>query len=490
MGLLSTSAITNKVLNSGTAQKAQAIAGKVLPKTTATLAATENSVVNGVTSEASKLLSSATGTIKSAVTSIESGASNLLGSAEKTVGGYITSAEDAIGSEAASFTSLFSQSAQSVSKQINGLFSGVFSDTATQKSTTVPTVISDPVKSLMSESNPATTGYKLTTGSGKPVQVSVTGTTKLADGTSDLTSTQTQVLRNRFNLDDLTNLPSALTKLSNATGVSAVYSNLFGNSDGTSILQTAVKKVSGLEQEVVQGASSFLDGITGDVIGEFLPDTSVSSNSFSSVDNPQDIITTRDNQVTQDYIQKLTGGAKSLGCDSIPTYTSINVQTTLSGLLLNAASQSGLTDLVQKMLDCSSFFGAKNDGTLSKIVTSLGGSSPSTSNILISSMTMPTTLNQKAYTQSVVTDPNLTAADMPDLDGIFTKIKASPKATFISDNSSATGNLPTYDLSLAAKTQTDVLDGIFGKSNAGRSVLSDFLSSTITPVSSNGELSF
>ena len=231
-----------------------------------------------------------------------------------------------------------------------------------------------------------------------------------------------------------------------------------------------------------------IDGVTSDTIAPFVSSSGTGA-TYASIDDPTKTIYTKDASTTASNVNKLSNTAKNvLNCSTVGNVQSVDVSSTISSTLLNLASQSGYTELVSSFLQCQSFLGSKNDSTLSKIVSLLGGSHPATSSVLISAMSAPSTLNQQSYTSSVLTNPALTSADTADVTKIFDQIGADPKATYATESAGGT-TIPTYDLSLAAQTQTPVLDSVFGTGITGNSLLTDFLSSTPTTTNSNGTLS-
>ena len=490
MGLLSTSGITNSTVSTGTTNQAATIVGQLLPKTSATLTNSLTGAVSSASTSTGSVLSSVTGSIGSAVTSAKTAASGAVSKAESALSSLISPVTASVTSELASFTSTFSKEATSLSNQISSYFTGVFSDSTTAKTTSLKTGISDPVKTLLTTSNPSTAGYKFTTGSGTPTQIALGGTKSVANGTSSLTTTQTQTLMNRYNLDDLTGLTSSLTSSNKAAGVSSVYTNLFsslGSSETsvTSGLSKITSTATSVPTQAVSALSGVLDDATLSTVSDFVP-TGTTGATYVSINDPTKTVYTKDATTTAANLNKISSAAKSLNCDVGGNYTSVDVSSTLSSVLLNAASQSGLTELVSAFLQCESFVNSKSDSTLTKIISTLGGSQPATSNVLISAMSAPSTLNQQSYTSSVLTDNTLTSADVADVTKIFDQIGATPSNTYLTSSSDT---VPTYDLSLAAQTQTPILNAAFPKTVTGNSVLSDFLNSTPTTVSSNGTLS-
>lgn len=481
MGLLSSSLVANISKGVASTQGTSNVQSKqpsVLPKT--------SSKISGV-------IGSALGQVGGAVSSVEKEASSLLSSGEKYV-------ENLFSSGAASFQSIFSGSSTSASKSANGLFTDTFKDTATPASTTVNTNVSDPVKTMMQSSNPNVSAYKMTTGSGVPVQVALSGDKTLADGSTTLTSTQVQTLRNRFQMDTIDTLGKSLNDQDKAAGVSSVYSSLFSSSGSgssttilgkiantektvqTGLLTGATKVVTSVETDVGKVIGSIVGSVDSGLSG-LIGDTS-SGSTFSAVDANKGSITTKSNQVSEDFVNSIVENAKALGCTDLSQYFSDLKNTGVANALVSMVSSSGLVELLEQLFSCTAFSGTKNDTTLSTIATSLGGTQPAATNVLLSNMKNPSIVNTGSYLTDVVTTPSLNKSDTADLDTLFTTLQTDPKTVYSSGDTTA--NIPTYDIGLMSQTNSDVLDSFFGKG----SVYSSLLAGDVTPVSSNGTLSF
>ena len=533
MGLLDTSGVTNTTNSSYAAKLA---GGRVLPSTSVTSARSNANEENlsaaekQIRASAAKLKSATPGTsatstsglggissslnglgasLGSGVSSVSSGISSLVGSGVSKVGStlapiaseatdLLSSGEKYVGNEVASFTSVFSKNATALSGQIGGFFKDAFSDTTSASTTTLNTNVVDPVKSLLSTPKPSTSGFKFTSGSGKPVEVALNGTKSVANGTSTLTSTQTQTLKNRFNLDDLSNLPNQLSSNAKASGVTSTFTDLFSTvsdaksqvANGITTAESAYATAKSIPSQAKSQLNGLVNGLTGGEVTLFSGSSiGTDGSSFVSVNDATSTLYTKDSTVTADDINKLVSAAKNtVSCSTVGNVRSVNVDQTISSVLLNRASQMGLTGLVQQFMQCQSFASSKNDSTLTKIVSILGGSHPDTTNQLVSSMETPSTLNQQDYLSSVVTDPTLTSNDTADLNKLWAQIGVTPTSIY-DTGSTAGGTTPTYDLSLASQTQPSVLNSVFGTGITGNSLMTDFLTSSPVTTLNNGLLS-
>lgn len=488
MPLISTSTTTNKTLAQTQAAKAGSSFGQVL--------AQSKTAVSGAVSSAEQ-------SVGGVVSSVETKAASL-----------VSSAENAISSKVASFTSMFSGKASDFSKQLNGFFSSAFSDTSTSNSTTTNTVITDPVKTLLSSKNPATAGYRLTSGSGAPLQITQSGTVTQPDGTASLTSNQTQTLRNRFNLDDITNLPTTLGNLKNASGVSGVYTNLFDSVKGAvssvksvevnirdkigSVVSTGkgyVTAAKNIVPSAKQAWASTLSEVKSDY-SSMLSDIDTTASSFvqdfngrrlfSSVNGTGSTGTT-DPSVTLQDVNAMAASAKTLGCEGASNYTSDSAQTTAASLLVHQTSQAGLAELTKELMECGVTTGVKNDTTLTTLITSLGGKHLDITSDFLSYMEVPQTLNTPDYTKALLTDAALQASDSDQVKSVLSTIGTTPdKVITVKDSMSGTA-YPTKDLGVLSNMDTGVISGLFS-TGRNTSVLAAAMQGSYIGTDASGQL--
>lgn len=441
------------------------------------------------TPQSSSAVTSAIKSVTGAVSSVEKEAASLISSGEKYVESWISSGAHA-------FQSVFSGADTSLAKGINGLFGDTFKDTSTTASTTIKTDVSDPMKTLAETSNPNTSAFKLTTGTGTPVQVATNGTTSLAGSSSTLTSTQVDTLRNRFNLDDLSGLSKTISDGVKSSGLSSVYSDLSGGlSSVQSGVTDAVSGAKGVTTGIISDATNVVQDVEGTVgswLGGLLgtPVTGLSSiigtgssgTTFTAVDSENTALSTTADSVSADWVNEIIAKAKSLGCTDLSQYYSDIVNSAFARSLMSLVSSAGLKELLEQLISCDSFSGAKDDTTLASIATSLGGSHPAVTNVLLGSMRNPSIVNTGTYTTDVLTTPSLTKNDIPDLTTLFSTINVDPKTVY--SGSDTTAGLPTYDLTAMSNTNTDVLNSAFGST-----LFSDVLTGTPDPIGVNGTLS-
>lgn len=447
--------------------------------------------ISGAESQAksigSNIVGNVTGGVTTAVGNVVSGvrsqAAKLESDVATTAAGYLKSAVSYVGSELSGFTSVFSSKETALASQINGFFKNTFSDTASPSTTTPNTQITDPVKTMLASGNPNVAAYKLTSGSGTPIQVSQRGTVTQPTGVSALSSTQTQTLQTRFNLDDLTNLPALADKIKTATGVQSVYQDLFDLPKN--VVGAATTAVSSSISEVEQSIGTTVSSGVSSLIGTFLPDE-VGGKSFTNVDGNGTISTTN-TSVTAADVNAYTGIAKSLGCTTMGNYSSDSATSTTASLLVHATSTDGLTELTKAMMDCGVFASAKNDKNLSTTITALAGSQLPSTNLLLSYMKVPQILNTPDYTQAVLTDTATKKSDAAAITAAFATIGTTPvKVATVPDAMAGTA-YPTMDMGLLANTNTDLLSGLFPKTKS-HSVLAAVMQGQYVGTDSTGQL--
>ena len=462
MAFIDTTAISPAVVSQGVTALAQA---------QATVQKTITPVSSQVTTALQTTLSGSTpNSVSQIANTVTKGVSSLEAAAVSTATSVASSYLQAA---LASVTSTFSSSVTSLASGISSAFSGAFTNTNNPATSTTTTLISDPIVSnFLQSKTPTSSAFTVSSLNAGVQPVSVTGataaTTTLA---SSMTSTTLSTVLDRFNLDSASNVVSTISNSSTANQLSGLFTNLSAPTPSavtslqvtTPVTTTSTQVVSSTQSQendlagFLGQTSSLSQALGGQNLSSYYI-TNPTTSLVNSVTNTP--VVTNGTSVDATTANALTQLAMQAGCTpSITNYTSANQQASTYNTALALAAQAGLQDLVNSLLGCSQASTSTGQQSLVNAFVAAMSSQLGISSTLVAGINNPSVLNTPYVSQSLVTNPTLSASDVSTLNSLLTTIgSSSTQAMCVAGTSSDT--YPLYDLSVVSNIQPDVTNAL------------------------------
>jgi len=489
MSFIDTSVIDNKTVGGGI--QAIAVAQKIIPQV---LPALSTSTVSAITTAVS--------TASAGVSTVENGVSSVVKAATTlNPSGLLSAAESAVTSgltqAISSITSTFGSSVTGLAAGLNSTLSGIFNNTNIASASTTATQLSDPVLTNLLKAPPVSTAFTTNSFQSGSSSVSIAGSSSAFGSlASNMIGTQLSTVMNRLNLDAVNNVGTAVTNAQATSLVSGLLtstplsSSLSAISSIAGTVLSTVKTVS----SVVSSAETLASNVTtianavGNVVANPANDLAVFLGKASELTSVLGSTELSNLYLTDDFSANTltdqngttvdTNGtgidsvianailqiAQSSGCTTSTTsYTSTSTQASLFNVAITAASQVGLSGLVNDLVGCLTAQTTLGQAALSTAFTTSAASQIGIASTIIQAIVSPNNLNTPAVTNTLLTNPNLKASDVGTLTSVLSAIGTTATQA-MSVQGISSNDLPVYNSNLISAVQTGVTNTIVGDS--------------------------
>jgi len=383
-----------------------------------------------------------------------------IGQVSGAVSGILTQANSLVQSTFKAITGPIDGLAKSLDKQL----SGVFTNKTDQNAATTTTTVSDPIKTLLTKGNPTgTQGFVIKSIGGGSTAITIPGINGNIGSNADLMQgVNTSSLLGRFNLDSVNGLLKSVTDFKSELNLGGLFSS-------TAALVTTVRSlpnqisqtINGISTGItryVQQASSTLQ-ISGDQALSF----AITNPTGSLVDANGNAVDTHDQNVDSSLANGLLELARAVGCDvsSLPGYSSGDELASSFNALLQTATSVGLTEMVDKLLQCSYMTTPAGQLAGQGAFIQAAGTYPDLAASILNNVVATPTLAQDYLVQGVVTNNSLTAASTGDVAALMTALGTTTQTAYTLNPTDPTA-FAIYDYSTLDSSALEFVDATFG----------------------------
>lgn len=392
-----------------------------------------------------------------------------------------------------SITSTFSNAVKGLASGLDSTLSGLFKDTNVKTASTITSLISDPIKTNFVDTKiPTSSAFKITSFEAGSQAISMTGASSQFGSNADsMIGTSLSTIMNRFNLDSSSGLASSITGSNSSSSLKSLFSTVGSLTKSVSGVAQTVQAISQIPNQLTQsltrsinneiqaltGRSGTLTNLTGVDASSFY----LGTGTLTLQDQNGNLVSTTGSGTDSTTANALLSIARLIGCDTsnVTEYSSVNELASLFNMILSLASQQGLSSLVNSLLGCSMATTVYGQTAVTNAFTSVAGSDLTIASSLLGQITNPLTLNNPTLTRSIVSNPNLTAADTATLETLLAQLGATPLSAY--ETTTVDSSLVMYDVNTLSSSEKSILDSLFGDTT-----LSTYLNGSVVSLQADG----
>lgn len=393
-----------------------------------------------------------------------------------------------------SISGVFSKASNELASGIDKALSGIFKDTNVKTSSTVPTRISDPIKTnLLNSKSPISTAFKISSlESGSSASTNSSLSSVFGSNSANMVGTEITTLLNRFNIDSQDNLISKISNsaegqavrglLSDVSGVTRDITNLTNNVRNATnvVLRSTATAVQGVTNSLqgFLGRTNSLSNLTGMNMSQFF----VADPNNTLRNSQGNAINTRGSGVDSGVANDLLNLARTINC-GVPTdfYDSLTEIDSLFRSLLAMATNFRLDDLLDNLLACNRVNSQIGQDTLVYVFEEFATEDPTSANKILTNIENKSLLSTDKIYKDIVTNPNLSTSDVGTINSIITNLGTTVQKSYTIPGISA--DVDVYDINALSKSNKGFVDNVFGDST-----LSTITSGTSAEFSTEGYL--